>query len=81
MKNRFQNCIAIVGIAFFTSAVPSLAQVADTIYTNGKIYTVDASQPLAEAMAIKDGRFLAVGSNADVEKLKGAGTEVINLRR
>lgn len=35
---------------------------ADAIYTNGKIYTVDDSNVWAEAVAIKDGKFVAVGS-------------------
>lgn len=54
-------------------------EVADTIYTNGKIYTVDEAQPWAEAVAIKDGRFIKVGSNDEVSILKGDNTKVINL--
>jgi len=53
--------------------------VADTVYTNGKIYTVNEAQPWAEAVAIKDGKFLVVGSNADVEAVTGEGTEVVDL--
>ncbi len=52
---------------------------ADTIYTNGKIYTVDNKQPWAEAVAIKDGKFIAVGKNKDIRKLKGNKTELIDL--
>jgi len=54
-------------------------QSADTIYTNGKIYTVDKKQPWAEAVAIKDGKFLAVGSKADIEAVTSEGTKVIDL--
>ena len=60
-----------------TSQLPS--EVADTVYTNGKIYTVNEAQPWAEAVAIKDGKFLVVGSNADVETVTGDGTEVVDL--
>ena len=52
---------------------------ADVVYTNGRIYTVDEAQPWAEAVAIKDGKFLAVGSNADVDAVTGAATEVVDL--
>ena len=52
---------------------------ADTIYTNGKIYTVDDSNVWAEALAIKDGKFVAVGSAADVNAMVGDSTEVIDL--
>jgi predicted amidohydrolase YtcJ len=55
-------------------------QVADTILLNGNIYTVDESSPTAEAMAIKDGLILQMGSNSDIEKLKGEKTEVIDLK-
>jgi predicted amidohydrolase YtcJ len=53
--------------------------VADTVYTNGKIYTVDEAKPWVEAVAIKDGKFLVVGSNADVEAVTGETTEVVDL--
>ena len=52
---------------------------ADTVYSNGKIYTVNEAQPWAEAVAIKDGRFIEVGSNADVESLTGESTVVVDL--
>ncbi len=52
---------------------------ADVLYTNGKIYTVNENQPWAEALAIKDGGLVAVGSDAEVEKLKGENTQVVDL--
>jgi predicted amidohydrolase YtcJ len=59
------------------SSAPAI--VADTVYTNGKIYTVNEAQPWAEAVAIKDGKFLVVGSSADVEAVTGEATEVVDL--
>ena len=53
--------------------------VADTVYTNGRIYTVNEAQPWAEAVAIKDGKFLVVGSNAEVEAVTGDDTDVVDL--
>ena len=44
------------------------AQAADTIYTGGDIVTVNDAQPTAEALAVKDGKILAVGARAEVEK-------------
>jgi predicted amidohydrolase YtcJ len=55
------------------------AIVADTVYTNGKIYTVNESQPWAEAFAIKDGEFLAVGTADDVAGVTADTTKVIDL--
>ncbi len=60
-------------------AQPPAGEVADTVYMNGKIYTVNEAQPWAEAVAVKDGRFLIVGSNTDVEAVTGDSTEVVDL--
>jgi len=49
------------------------------ILYNGKIWTADESQPLAQAIAISGGRFLAVGSNDDVLPLATARTRKIDL--
>jgi len=53
---------------------------ADTVYTNGKIYTVDEAQPWVEAVAIKDGKFIAVGSGNDVAEKIGDATSVVDLQ-
>ena len=50
----------------------------ELIVFNADIRTVDQSQNRAEAFAIKDGRFVAVGNNDEVLELKGATTESIN---
>jgi len=52
---------------------------ADKILFNGKIITVDSSNTIAEAVAVKDGKILAVGSSKTILKLKGSQTEVIDL--
>lgn len=53
--------------------------VADSIYTGGPIITVNDAQPTAEALAIKDGRILAVGSQDDVLRFKGDTTQIVDL--
>lgn len=53
--------------------------IADAVYLNGKIYTVNKNIPWVEAVAIQDGKFIKVGSNVDVETLVGEKTEVIDL--
>jgi predicted amidohydrolase YtcJ len=57
----------------------AVADAANTVYTNGKIYTVDEAQPWTEAVAIKDGAFVVVGSNADVAAVTSDATQVIDL--
>src|SRR5579863_4933855 len=53
---------------------------ADLVVTNAKVYTVDTRMPRAEAFAVKDGRFLAVGTTADMKGLIGAGTESFDAK-
>ncbi len=68
--------LAIVGCA----AVPAAwAQHADLVAKNGKLWTVDDDNPSAEALAVLDGRFIYVGSDAGVEQHIGPDTEVIDL--
>lgn len=68
-----------LGCGDTTTTRTSSSDAADVVYTNGQIYTVNEAQPWAEAVAIKDGTFLVVGSNADVEAVTGEGTEVVDL--
>lgn len=55
------------------------AAIADLILFNGRLHTVDRPRPRASAVAIKDGRFIAVGNDAQAMALRGAGTQVIDL--
>ena len=52
---------------------------ADVVMTNGKIITVDNKFTIAQAIAIRGDRFVAVGSNADINKLAGPNTRRIDL--
>lgn len=54
-------------------------EIADTILYGGKVLTVDGRFSIAQAVAIRNGSFLAVGTNAQVLKLAGRGTRRINL--
>ena len=53
---------------------------ADTAYINGKIHTVDESNSIRQALAVRDGVIVFVGNNADAEKLIGANTAVVDLQ-
>lgn len=52
---------------------------ADVIFTNGQIVTVDRDFTLAQGLAIKDGRIIAVGSNEAVSTHRGEATRVVDL--
>src|SRR5213594_630153 len=51
----------------------------ELILINGRIATVDHSRPFAEAVAIQNGRFISVGSNEEIMRLRASNTEVIDL--
>src|ERR1700741_3118501 len=62
------------------SSPKSSDSLADLILHHGVITTLDRANPTASAVAIKDGRFLRVGSDADIVALAGPNTQVIDLR-
>src|SRR5690242_20414768 len=51
----------------------------DTVLRNGNVVTLDAAHPLAQAVAIADGRIQSVGSDAEIGRLATSGTEQIDL--
>src|SRR3954468_5520061 len=70
-----------LGIAMASALVaPALAQSPETIYINGKVYTADVNDRVVEAFAVGSDRFVAAGSTADIRKLAGNGTKVVDLK-
>ena len=83
---RVHTGVALVGAVSLALAAacapeaPAPERTADAIYAGGDIVTVNDAQPTVEAVAVKDGKILAVGTRADVEQLhKGAGTRHVDL--
>ena len=50
----------------------------NSILVDAKVFTADPARPYAEAVAIEDGRFSAVGSNADIRALAGPATRIVS---
>ena len=63
-----------------TSGALLRSQSADTVLLNGKILTVDPQFSVRQALAIREGKILAVGSNAQIKKLQGPKSQVIDLQ-
>ena len=55
------------------------SEIADLILKDANIITVDPEMPRAEAIAIRDDRLLAVGTNAEIQAFAGAATRVVSL--
>ena len=67
-------------LALSLAAAGAAAQSADVVLTNGRVYTLDASRPWAEGLAITGDRIAAVGTTAEMRKLAGPRTRVIDLQ-
>ncbi len=62
------------------SRVLAAQERADLVIINAKILTVDAKFSVAQALAIRDGKFIAVGQNSDIQNWAGPNTKVIDAR-
>ncbi len=85
MKARSSLLLLSLTALLFCATLPGMAQsakqtLADAVVLHGKVYTLNARQPWAEAVAIRAGKIVAVGSDAEIEKLRGAGTKVVDAR-
>jgi predicted amidohydrolase YtcJ len=65
-------------LAQTTRLAPIAPDAPDLILVNGRVLTQDATLPRAEAFAVKYGRFVAVGSNADVRNLATRDTPIVD---
>ena len=68
----------VTGVSILLSAQQAAAP--DIILTNGKIVTVDDRFSIAQAVAVRGDRFVAVGTNQDITRLAGPNTRRIDLR-
>ncbi|HEX7122697.1 MAG TPA: amidohydrolase family protein, partial [Gemmatimonadaceae bacterium] len=71
--------LCTIAVALSAACTPEPENPADMVLRGGKVVTVDSAVPDGEAIAIKDGRILAVGSNQDIRQYIGRATEVIEL--
>jgi predicted amidohydrolase YtcJ len=62
-----------------SQAPKTLSSIADTILTGAHVRTLDPDRPSASAVAVKDGRIVAVGDARDVRDWRGAHTEIVDL--
>ena len=56
------------------------AETPDLIVTNATVYTVDSAMPKAEAFAVRDGKFVAVGKSDEIRGLAGKGTQTFDAK-
>src|SRR5437870_11955845 len=66
--------------ALALSSAQSKTEPADIVFKNGNIYTVNERQPHAEAIAVRAGRIVFVGSNKEAKAYEGRRTRVVDLQ-
>jgi len=71
---------SLLVVALWVLGGAALAQPPDLVLVNGKVVTVDARSSVQEALAIRDGKVLALGRSNEIRKLAGSATRVIDLR-
>ena len=72
--------LAVASIAIGKARIQAGAPTADLVLTKGKVITVDVKDSIAEAVAVKDGRILDVGSSEAIAQYIGHGTQIVDLR-
>src|SRR5438445_12174552 len=77
MMNRIP--VAFAGILAILASPIARAADADLIVHHGKVVTVDKAFSVRQALAVKDGKVLAVGTDDEVLRHRGPRTEVIDL--
>jgi predicted amidohydrolase YtcJ len=88
IKGSMRVCSLLVWMAFITRAAglgagaeaPARIEPATLVLHNGKIVTVDAAHPEAQALAVRGDTIVAVGAETDIKPYIGAGTMVIDLK-
>jgi len=78
MTKLLRSFSLLLALALFGCSTDT-QEVADTIYSGGLILTIDDEQPIVEAVAVRDGRILAVGDTDSVLAHRGDTTEVFDL--
>lgn len=72
MKLSIKTIIPLLSLSFFSLLLScNKKEPADSVFYNGKIYTVDSAFTIAEAMAVKDGKIISIGSNELKDRYSG----------
>src|SRR4029077_4908982 len=72
---RLAACVEVASILLLSSAALAAPQL---VLVNAKVFTADPALPYAQAVAIEDGRILAVGGNDQIRALAGPNTRIID---
>ncbi|MBV9619745.1 MAG: amidohydrolase, partial [Gammaproteobacteria bacterium] len=82
--DRFAACVRLGAALWLCSALSAAATPpreapAELVLQGGRIYTADATQRIAQALAVRDGRLVFIGSDVDARRFVGLATRVESL--
>jgi predicted amidohydrolase YtcJ len=81
MRHNRREFLGITGLGLATAiARATVPGDPDLVVFNAKVYTVDARAPRAEAFAIRDNRFVAIGTSAEMRSLAGKSTQTYDAK-
>ena len=78
-SRRLARAASVFAAFGLSSTTAALAQTADLVFINGKVFTANDRSTIAEGFAVKDGRFIAVGSSQAMRAHVGPGSKVVDL--
>jgi predicted amidohydrolase YtcJ len=79
-KQGFTIFLLFIGVLGISGCKQQKAAPADMVLIHGKIYTVNPKEPWAQAMAVREGKILAVGSNKAIAEYQGPSTKAIDAK-
>lgn len=80
MNLQKNTLFILMGAVIFLLSSCEKPEIYDLILINGTVYTVNASKPKVEAVGVKDGKIVALGTSAEMKTHQGEGTEIIDLQ-
>jgi predicted amidohydrolase YtcJ len=79
MPHRAARLASCLLAGLLAAPAAGAAEAADAVYRHGVVYTADAADSVAQAIAVSGGRIVYVGADPGVERMIGSGTQVVDL--
>jgi predicted amidohydrolase YtcJ len=79
-KQLFVIVLLLASVLFLSACTKHKSPAADSVLIHARIYTLNSKEPWVQAMAIRDGKIIAVGSDKEIAAYQGPSTKVIDAK-
>jgi predicted amidohydrolase YtcJ len=79
-KRAFAIVLILIGVLILSACNRHKITPADTVLIHARIYTVHSKNPWVQAMAVRDGKIIAIGSDKEIASYQGPSTKVIDAK-